>query len=81
MASATPFISTPVGNVPELPGGVIVRDVAEMAAQIDRLAMKGESWSELSRAGRKAWEQDHKWDRVVDQYERLYDTLLARADS
>ena len=42
MASGTPFISTPVGNVPELPGGVIAHDVAGMAEAIDQLAQKGE---------------------------------------
>jgi len=76
MASGTPFISTPVGNVPEMPGGVIVRDVVEMAEAIDRLAQKGEEWRELSEAGHTAWQRDYTWDRVVDQYERLYEKLL-----
>ena len=77
MASGTPFISTPVGNVPEMPGGVIVRDVVEMAEAIDRLAQKGEEWRELSEAGHTAWERDYTWDHVVDEYERLYVKLLS----
>jgi glycosyltransferase involved in cell wall biosynthesis len=76
MASGTPFISTPVGNVPEMPGGVIVRDALGMAGAIDRLAQKGEEWRELSEAGQTAWQRDYTWDRVVDQYERLYENLL-----
>lgn len=76
MASGTPFISTPVGNVPEMPGGVIVRDAPGMAEAIDRLAQKGEEWRELSEAGHTAWERDYTWNRVVDQYERLYQKLL-----
>lgn len=76
MAAGTPFISTPVGNVPELPGGVIVSDAGEMAAAMDRLARRGDEWRELSAAGRSAWRQHHTWDQVVDQYERLYRTVV-----
>jgi glycosyltransferase involved in cell wall biosynthesis len=76
MASGTPFVSTPVGNVPELPGGVIVRNAVEMATVIDRLAQKGEAWRELSAAGRAAWEKEFTWDHVIDEYERLYQTLV-----
>lgn len=77
MASGTPFISTPVGNVPDMPGGVIVRDAVEMAEAIDRLAHKGEELRELSEAGHTAWERDYTWDHVVDEYERLYAKLLS----
>jgi glycosyltransferase involved in cell wall biosynthesis len=76
MASGAPFISTPVGNVPDMPGGVIVRDAAGMAEAIDRLAQKGEEWRQLSRAGRTAWERDFTWDHVVTEYERLYQKLV-----
>jgi L-malate glycosyltransferase len=76
MASGTPFISTPVGNVPDMPGGVIVRDAVSMAEATDRLSLRGEEWSDLSKAGRTAWEAGFTWDRVVDQYERLYQRLV-----
>ena len=81
MAAGTPFISMPVGNVPDLPGGMIVRDTTEMAAAIDQLAQKGEPWRNLSQAGRAAWERDYTWDHVVDQYERLYQELLTRGNA
>jgi len=72
MASRTPFISTDVGCVRSLPGGVVVYSVEEMANVIRRLADKGREWQLLSNAGREAWEQRYRWEKIVDQYEALY---------
>jgi len=77
MASGTPFVSTRVGNVPEMPGGVIVDDAVGMAEAIDRLVPMGSEWHRLSQAGRTAWKRDHTWEHVVGQYARLYERLLS----
>ena len=72
MASATPFISTNVGCVNSLPGGVIVSSVEEMAQAMAKLAQKDDDWKKLSEAGRKAWEEKFRWKKIIDQYEALY---------
>jgi len=76
MASGTPWVSTPVGNVPELPGGVVIRDAAAMAAAIRRLASRGPEWESLASQGRAAWHESFTWDYVVGAYEQLYAGLL-----
>lgn len=75
MASKTPFITTDCGNVRELPGGVVVTSVDDMAERMRELAMKGHDWRSLAEAGRRAWEKKYRWERIVDQYEQLYLTL------
>ena len=77
MASATPFISTGVGSIPQLPGGVVISTVEEMSGTIRRLADKGPEWQQLAKAGRQAWEEKYRWDRIVDQYEALYLELVS----
>ena len=76
MAAGLPFVSTPVGNVPELAGGVLVGDAGEMAAAVHRLVRHGGEWQQLARAGREAWSRDHRWEHIVEQYERLYERLV-----
>ncbi len=78
MAAGLPFVSTPVGNVPELAGGVLADGADEMAAAVHRLVRRGAEWRELSRAGHEAWARDHRWEHIVDQYERLYERLAGR---
>ena len=72
MASRTPFISTPVGYVPKMPGGVVVSSAEHMAQAIRRLAGKGPEWQQLARSGRRAWEESYTCSKTVDQYEQLY---------
>jgi len=76
MASMTPFISTPVGYVPTMPGGVIVSSIGEMAQAIRRLAAKGPEFKKLAKAGRRAWEENYQSEKIVDQYEQLYRHLI-----
>ena len=81
MASKTPFISTPVGSVAKLNGGVIVLTVAEMAKAIRYLANKGPEWEKLAAAGRKAWKANYRWKNIIDQYESLFARFVARKES
>lgn len=76
MASSTPFISTGVGSVPGFPGGVVVSTVDEMTKAIQRLAGKGQEWKRLAQEGRRAWENNYRWERIVGQYESLYLRLV-----
>ena len=81
MASRTPFISTDCGNVRELPGGIVVSSAAEMTQTIRLLVDNGTEWSNLAQAGHQRWKQRHQWDKIVDQYERLYLELSSQKNT
>lgn len=72
MASGTPFISFPGGNVAEMPGGIVVSSPAEMACASQSLLGNSAERSRLGRAGRQAQQSRYEWDTIVDQYESLY---------
>jgi len=78
MASQTPFVSFSAGNAAQLAGGVIVNSAREMATGTQRLldckALRGK----LGCEGKQQQEQKFEWETVVDQYESLYQSLLAR---
>jgi len=80
MASGTPFVTTDCGNVGKLPGGIVISSVAEMAQVIRLLADKGREWNSLTQAGRQAWEQKYRWDKIVDAYEKLYLKLVDKSE-
>lgn len=76
MASGTPFVSTRVGNVAELPGGLIAEAPDQLPALMARLAASRAERQRLGRAGREAWRAESTWSRVLDRYEDLYRALL-----
>jgi L-malate glycosyltransferase len=76
MASGTPFVSFDVGSVAELPGGLVVRSVREMAAATARILGKPELAARLSEEGRAA-AMTHDWEHIVDRYEELYLAVAA----
>ena len=81
LASGTPVVATPnPGAVEVLGGGAygeIVAD-ADLGAALCRLLRQPDLRDRLSRRGReRAW--DFAWDRVVEQYERLYEAILRRS--
>jgi glycosyltransferase involved in cell wall biosynthesis len=75
MAAATPWVSFDVGNVAELPGGIVVANEGELRAAA-RQILDGER-PELGDEGRKAWEAEHRWDDVVLRYESVFEEVLA----
>lgn len=72
MASATPWISYPVGNVPELPGGVLVRDVEDMSRAIRELVSDSDTRRRLGAEGRGAWLEHYTWESIIPRYETLF---------
>lgn len=76
MASATPFISTDVGCVGDLPGGVVVRTQDEMAPAIQDLLKDAPRRKALGAAGRAACESTYNWPSVIDAYVALFERLL-----
>ena len=75
MASGTPFISTDVGCVNELPGGVTINSEEEMANEIGNLLHNSERFEKLKAKGLKASKEKYNWDYVSKQYDGLIRSL------
>ncbi len=80
MASETPFISTDVGCVGDLPGGRVVRTQDEMARAIQDLLEDEPGRKDLGMVGRTACESIYNWSSVIDTYEALFERLLKNGD-
>lgn len=72
MASHTPFISTDVGDVKEHKGGTIVETPKEMAFWINRIIENEDLRRRLGYIGHKEWKLNYTWEKITDQYEKLY---------
>jgi len=77
MASRTPWIAFPAGNIAELPGGIVVDSVEQMTAKARRLFSDTPARLVLADEGRCAQRAEFHWEKIVDQYEDLYESLLA----
>ncbi len=90
-ASATPFLSSEVGNAHEIAeqtgGGIIIPtaqqspgrtlvDVDALAQQLRALASDPERRQAMGQSGRRAWMSRFTWDCITDQYESLYHQLI-----
>jgi len=75
MASHTPWISTDVGCVTELPGGIVVRSEDEMVEKIKMLMADPALRRRLAEEGSEASRKTYDWERVVEAYERLFQKL------
>ncbi len=75
MASATPFVSTDVGCVRDLDGGVTVSRLADMPSAIRCLAEDASLRKELGRRGQRACGERFSWAAVGQQYIRLLGEL------
>jgi glycosyltransferase involved in cell wall biosynthesis len=76
MASSTPFVSTDVGCVGELPGGIVARRKQELSAAIKQVAGNPDLRKQLGAAGRKACESSYSWSRVLRDYADLINSLV-----
>jgi glycosyltransferase involved in cell wall biosynthesis len=71
MATSTPFISTPCGNVTDWPGGAVC-EPEDIASNINRL-LEDESYRKsLGQQGRQYSREKLTWQRIADHYEELY---------
>jgi glycosyltransferase involved in cell wall biosynthesis len=90
-ASATPFISSDVGNATEIAeqtqAGIMVRsrartpgrtlvDVEALADALRQLAADIARRETMAKAGRAAWLASHTWETITTQYDSLYRTLI-----
>lgn len=71
MGSGLPFISTDIGCIATLKGGVVVKNVREMAYQL-RFMIKDEEYrKQLAAAGKKDAISIYNWAYINQQYENL----------
>lgn len=75
MASSTAFISTDVGCVSTLPGGIVVARDAQLGAELSLLLRDRARREGLAREGRRACEERFNWSTVVRQYDELCTSL------
>ncbi len=78
MAAGVPFVSYDVGNARILPGGLVARGPAEMADAVRGLLADEGRRRALGRAGQEFQRRALEWDVIVQQYEVLFASLVAR---
>ena len=75
MAAGKPWVSYEVGNVSELRGGVVVASVDELVVVAREIL--DQKRPEIGREGHEAWEDSHRWERIVARYESIFEEVLA----
>jgi L-malate glycosyltransferase len=78
MAAGTPWVSFDVGSARDNAGGVVVSDLDEMIEAVRELVRKPDWGEELGREGRARAREKHDWNRIVDQYEELYENAIGQ---
>jgi glycosyltransferase involved in cell wall biosynthesis len=74
MAASTPWVSYDVGNVSELPGGLVAGDFTQLLDNAGRI-LDG-SHPELGAQGHAAWQSEHRWEDIVGRYESVFEEIL-----
>ncbi len=74
MAAGSPWVSYDVGNVSELPGGVVAGSFGELLDAAGQV-LDGKR-PELGTQGREAWEADHRWEDIIPRYESVFNEVL-----
>lgn len=95
MASRTPFLTTDVGNAAEIirwsGGGMLLPTevtrngfskarVPESVPLLERLCENDALRQELAGSGFAAWQQRFTWEKITQQYERLYAELAGQLE-
>jgi len=81
MASGTPFISTDVGCIDELPGAIIVKSEEDMSKQINNLLDHENKYVQHKEAGLSACSQIYNWENICFKYNLLIGGLCGKIDS
>lgn len=76
MASGTPFISTDVGCVRDFQGGILVQSTVEMTRGIRDLMNNSKLRNKLGSMGRLSCEDKYNWNKIINEYQRLFERLL-----
>ena len=76
MACGVPFISTDTGCVSEFPGGRVIPTGLKTTQAIHQFLGDPDLRRQLGEQGRQACQAKYDWNRVMDAYENMLDTLL-----
>jgi glycosyltransferase involved in cell wall biosynthesis len=76
MAAGVPWVSYDVGNIHELAGGLVVDGVRELAGASAEV-LRGHH-PQLGAEGTEAWSRDHRWEKIVANYERVLSSAVER---
>jgi len=76
MALGIPWVSTNVGNLKSLEGGLIYKDAEDAVQKIEYLLKDDKKYKELSLQGMKAVEQKYTWNSIAKQYQHLFNNAM-----
>jgi glycosyltransferase involved in cell wall biosynthesis len=76
MAAGVPFVSTNVGCVQELSGGIIIDSIDGMVTNINRLLDDITLREILSISGKNTCLSKYTWDKIILKYEELFERLV-----
>lgn len=77
MAAGIPFVTTEAGNVSDFRAcGRIVASPDGMTREVSRLLEDQKARQDLGQTGHQRWRENHTWETVVDQYERVYQMVV-----
>lgn len=77
MASNTPWISLPVGNVRELKGGIIIKKHDDFSKEIDCLLNNEGLRNALSKEGRKQIEEKYDFKEIIKIYDSVFSLSMS----
>lgn len=90
-AAGVPFVSTAAGNSAEIakwtgagtivktherPSGRVAADLKDALWQVAKLAYNRPRRKEMGRVGHEAWEKKFTWEKITEDYLKLYEDLL-----
>jgi glycosyltransferase involved in cell wall biosynthesis len=76
MSTGVPFISTDVGCIKELGGGIVISTSADMAKNINKLLDNIDFRKTLSISGQNECLSNYTWDKIITNYEDLFQKLV-----
>lgn len=75
-AAGTPWIAFNVGAIQDNAGGLVASSTKEMISATVRLLGDKSQREQLGQTGRTWIAEGHVWEQIVEQYERLYVSVL-----
>jgi glycosyltransferase involved in cell wall biosynthesis len=75
MAAGVPFISTNVGCISNMPGGLVANSKTEMLKYIKHYLNNIEECYRLRDRGINACKTEFRWNKVIDSYEKVFNQI------
>jgi glycosyltransferase involved in cell wall biosynthesis len=76
MASGTPFVSSPIGALPEINAGILKEEYSDHIAAMNKLIKNKELWTYTSRAGLLAYNKNYTKIHTKQLLKRAVDYSL-----